>query len=952
MTIAEFVLLVQRRLRDDTGRQWRTEFVTEAVNAAFSALCHVVPQAYTEHRDLTLVEGTEQVIDSDLHRIIHLLHNKCPSTGKATRSIIKADLSVMDKVEPNWRQDDPRGHIIHYMLNAANEDTFYVWPPANAARPSPAPVEPIEPIAPSLPVFDINSLPTPPPPSVPVVFEPGVAPLPDYEMPVRVLSENGTGSFQQDYTLSILGDPIPLQGVPYAGFIADFSQIDFEPIIANRGPGWIWSIKNDGVSGSGETVRQNAFFPELVSGLYTPISTNNIPLGDLRDAVADGRPFAVVRFRTSFASLASDFVADPSELAPFYAVPDPIPAAPGVSTFGLTGGTNERIIRIDGATAFDYMTSVQLYEHFAIPTNQGAEYGQQNILNGNDLFFRVTDPVTGDVLEWDVELLAPIRGSFGFSGQTLLDNFSYDGGNLRLDKVAQPGERGRIAILTGESDRLDTEFNYLPSDILEVFEQSPTQEDLDNFEALFAQYLIDLEEFNAFNALPESPVIRGVFTKTPCIVTGNIVDPGEIPPVDPGPVNDGFPGELVPFIPPVHSLLLAANGFNALNTPTPPGDEEVIVIDFTNWDITGDDTNGRPGPGAGAGTLDDFTAIAVDNTNTNTHGGIRSTAEFVATLKDPSSVPNSRVTRRDVQFALSQGRPFLTVNREVGGDYVALSGFTATLEEQPLFSEINGSVITTSPTAFATVDYSGIAYFENTGSFTNTGPAYVSSAAEADARYTGLLDVSPFDHIALRGLETFVVNQNTYAGQQVTISVTNTAGNTLTYNVTFESHSITSTNNDTLQTFGGAAAVIDIFLLSRQAEPNGEPGELIVRGRAENGFPNVDPLPPSIVSLVSSNVVTQEEVDEFNAALAQFNMERDAFLDATEGLFFTTDELPFNKVHHLPLQEFAIYYCYIRDDEQTPNSNRGMQHWQNFFQLLNKREDTEIFIKAAEEDAE
>ena len=130
MTISEFAALIQRRLRDDTGRQWTTEYVIDAINAAFSALCHVVPQAYTEHRNLMLKVGTEQRIDDDLHRIIHMLHNVCKESGDPKRSIIKADLSIMDKTAPHWRQDDPRGYIIHYLLNPIDESMFYVWPPA------------------------------------------------------------------------------------------------------------------------------------------------------------------------------------------------------------------------------------------------------------------------------------------------------------------------------------------------------------------------------------------------------------------------------------------------------------------------------------------------------------------------------------------------------------------------------------------------------------------------------------------------------------------------------------------------------------------------------------------------------------------------------------------------------------------------------------------------------
>jgi len=133
MTNQAFIDELSRRLRDDNPdkdcRHWDEGFLTKALNAAFGALCHVKPEAFVEFRDLTLVPGHEQTIDDDLHQIVEILHNVCPNTGAAKRAITKADRSTLDAAYPHWRQDKPRNYIRHFLRNDILDSKFDVWPP-------------------------------------------------------------------------------------------------------------------------------------------------------------------------------------------------------------------------------------------------------------------------------------------------------------------------------------------------------------------------------------------------------------------------------------------------------------------------------------------------------------------------------------------------------------------------------------------------------------------------------------------------------------------------------------------------------------------------------------------------------------------------------------------------------------------------------------------------------
>ena len=133
MLIQEFIDTVSRRLRDVDKRQWTQEYLVEATSAAFNALTSTVPQAYTVSRDITLVEGSTQKLDDDLHRILHLVSNVCPVSNQEMRSVTIADMSAMDRQFPHWRRDKSRTYIWHYLLNTMDESEFYVWPPADAS---------------------------------------------------------------------------------------------------------------------------------------------------------------------------------------------------------------------------------------------------------------------------------------------------------------------------------------------------------------------------------------------------------------------------------------------------------------------------------------------------------------------------------------------------------------------------------------------------------------------------------------------------------------------------------------------------------------------------------------------------------------------------------------------------------------------------------------------------
>ena len=133
-----------RRLRDVSQKEWQISILVAAYNSALQTLMNVRPTSNTICRDITLKEGHEQEIDPDMHKLIHVLHNVCPD-GKAKRAITLADMSTMDSTLPQWRQDEPRGYVDHYMMTETNDRKFHVWPPVRGDQRGELPIEPTPP---------------------------------------------------------------------------------------------------------------------------------------------------------------------------------------------------------------------------------------------------------------------------------------------------------------------------------------------------------------------------------------------------------------------------------------------------------------------------------------------------------------------------------------------------------------------------------------------------------------------------------------------------------------------------------------------------------------------------------------------------------------------------------------------------------------------------------------
>lgn len=145
MQVQAFLDELARRLRDVENRQWDDTFLLNALNAAIRALCTVVPDAHTVHRDIALTPGSEQRIPDDTDRLVRVVSTVDPETGKLKGAVTHADANALDAMHPNWRWENETGEVRHWMVDDLHTNVYHVYrlPQVAGAGTTSTPVEPV-----------------------------------------------------------------------------------------------------------------------------------------------------------------------------------------------------------------------------------------------------------------------------------------------------------------------------------------------------------------------------------------------------------------------------------------------------------------------------------------------------------------------------------------------------------------------------------------------------------------------------------------------------------------------------------------------------------------------------------------------------------------------------------------------------------------------------------------
>jgi hypothetical protein len=145
MTISasSVILRATDLLQDQTSVRWTVSELVRWLNDAQRALVKVRPDALNTTATMTLVAGTRQNLTAATAsaagngpltptpaKLIEITRNMATASTKGAVRMVPRQ--ILDAQTPGWHNLAGTVNILHYMFDARDPDTFYVYPPALA----------------------------------------------------------------------------------------------------------------------------------------------------------------------------------------------------------------------------------------------------------------------------------------------------------------------------------------------------------------------------------------------------------------------------------------------------------------------------------------------------------------------------------------------------------------------------------------------------------------------------------------------------------------------------------------------------------------------------------------------------------------------------------------------------------------------------------------------------
>lgn len=123
-------------LQDQTAIRWPANELVRWLNDAQRAIVKLRPDAMNTTATMTLLQGTRQNLDQASlapapAKLIGITRNMAASSTKGAVRLVPRE--ILDAQTPGWHALTPVVNIVHYMYDARDPKTFYVYPPATTA---------------------------------------------------------------------------------------------------------------------------------------------------------------------------------------------------------------------------------------------------------------------------------------------------------------------------------------------------------------------------------------------------------------------------------------------------------------------------------------------------------------------------------------------------------------------------------------------------------------------------------------------------------------------------------------------------------------------------------------------------------------------------------------------------------------------------------------------------
>lgn len=125
---AEHIIVdVQRELQDD-GTRWPVAELVDYLNDGQRQAVEMNPASTAEVASMSLAAGVPQDAPIGVYRVLDVLRNGAPRNTP----VRLVDATLLDAVDPRWRQRAQALEIVHWMFDASLPTSFDVYPPASS----------------------------------------------------------------------------------------------------------------------------------------------------------------------------------------------------------------------------------------------------------------------------------------------------------------------------------------------------------------------------------------------------------------------------------------------------------------------------------------------------------------------------------------------------------------------------------------------------------------------------------------------------------------------------------------------------------------------------------------------------------------------------------------------------------------------------------------------------
>jgi len=113
-----------------SGTRWKNEEILGWLNEAYQAIIQAKPDANSITEDMALAAGTKQNVPATGLRLLDVVRSTDPASDGMSITLVSRH--QLDITRRGWHREDETADIEHYIYNADDPRTFYVFPPAVA----------------------------------------------------------------------------------------------------------------------------------------------------------------------------------------------------------------------------------------------------------------------------------------------------------------------------------------------------------------------------------------------------------------------------------------------------------------------------------------------------------------------------------------------------------------------------------------------------------------------------------------------------------------------------------------------------------------------------------------------------------------------------------------------------------------------------------------------------